>query len=152
VDQYYAAYLHHAADAAGRAYWVGQFLAGASETDIQTDILTSAEYQAAHAADDAFVAALYQDVLGHAPDTAGQAAWLNALHNGQSRQDVSQGLVSSVEKDLEVIDALYRSVLGRPADSAGEQNWLNQLRNGLLSLDGFAEALLGSAEFFMQAH
>src|SRR5262249_31141833 len=44
VDQYYATFLHRAADPVGRAGFVNLFLAGAGETDVARVFLTTAEY------------------------------------------------------------------------------------------------------------
>src|SRR5262249_52284344 len=84
VDQFYATYLHRTADASGRAFWVHDLLGGASEDQVAEGFLASAEYEQAHAGTDAFLAGLYADVLGRAPDPAGRGYWEAAAQGGLS--------------------------------------------------------------------
>src|SRR5262249_41771511 len=64
VDQLYLTLLHRPADPIGQTYWVNHLLGGMNEADVEAGILSSAEYQGEHPTDAAFVAGLYQDVLG----------------------------------------------------------------------------------------
>jgi hypothetical protein len=68
-----------------------------SEAAVETAFLESAEYQAEHASDAAFVSGLYQDVLGRTADPAGGAAWLAQLQGGVSRQQAIAAFLSSPE-------------------------------------------------------
>jgi hypothetical protein len=151
VDDYFHRFLHRDPDPVGRAALVGAFLAGANETAVETGILSSAEYQAAHVDDTAFVKGLYGDVLGRAPDAAGQAAWLAYLQAGASRAQVVQLFLSTREAYKNVVDGYYRAFLHRPADSAGELAWVTALQSGAASQEGVAEMILDSGEFLGQA-
>src|SRR5262249_57803766 len=71
VDQFYATYLHRAADASGRTFWVNALVGGMSEADVAAGFLASAEYRQAHASPTAYLFGLYADVLGPAPDPHG---------------------------------------------------------------------------------
>src|SRR5262249_40995909 len=82
VESYYEAYLHRQADAAGLQDWVEALLSGVSENDVALGFLSSVEYQVLHPSDTEFVEALYRDVLGRTPDSAGESGWTNALANG----------------------------------------------------------------------
>jgi len=117
VDQFYQEFLHRASDPAGRAYWINLFLSGAGEADVAAGFLATGEYQALHQSDAAFVAGLYQDVLGRTSDATGLAFWQNALRNGASRADVALALLTSAESSQRVLDRFYAQFLGRGVDT-----------------------------------
>lgn len=78
------------------------------------------------------VAALYQDLLGRAPDAAGAAYW-----GAKSPSSVFMGVSNSAEalaaaqaNPGEFIQGEYESVLGRPADPAGYSTWYGVLAPG----------------------
>jgi hypothetical protein len=148
VDQFYMTYLGRGADAAGRAFWVNAFLSGASEVDVIRGFLTSAEYQATHVTDISFVNGLYAQILGRTSDPAGQAAWLEALQSGLSRQALAQDFLTSAEADRRVVDEYYMLFLNRPADATGEQLWTKLLRNGGATFESLGETFLASDEYF----
>src|SRR5262249_55739229 len=148
VDQLYQTFLHRSPDAAGRALWVNALLAGSSELDVARMLLTSAEYQAAHGADAAFVMGLYSDVLGRAASSAEVAGWLQALQGGLSRDAVAQAFLTSREADLQIVDGFYRTYLQRPADPAGEQAAVAALQSGSLSPEALGEMFLASDEYY----
>jgi hypothetical protein len=148
VDQLYATYLHHPADAQSRVLWVNQLRAGLSEADVTQAILLSPEYAAAHATPAAFVAGLYGDVLGRAGDAGGTARWVAQLSGGGNRADVARAFLASPEAQRRAVDAYYQDFLHRPADAGGEAAWLSALAKRRLSTGQVAEALLASEEFF----
>jgi hypothetical protein len=152
VDQYYEGFLHRPADASGRTYWITAFQAGASEADVQTAFLLSPEYQAAHASDAAYLSGLYNDLLGRSIDSVGAAAWEQQLQHGATRGQVAQLILGSDEFNLRTIDGYYALLLHRTADSGGRQAWLYLLQHGQKSIDGVAEALLGSLEYSNWSH
>ncbi|MHB8736720.1 MAG: DUF4214 domain-containing protein, partial [Terriglobales bacterium] len=146
VDSYFQNYLGHTADAGGRAFWVNQFLAGASEIDVAAAFLNSPEFIQGHAGNTAFVTALYQDILGHAPDSAGLAFWTNALSSGGiSTAQVVRSILQSPESLTRLVDGFYSAFLHRPADTAGQAFWVGQLEAGL-SPTVVVESILGSPE------
>src|SRR5260370_28932764 len=103
--------LPGSADSAGRTPWVNAVLAGNSEIDVARMFLTSAEYQAAHSSDAAFVTGLYTDVLGRSPSAAEVAGWQQALRSGMSRAMVAQAFLTSREADLRLRNAFYMTYL-----------------------------------------
>jgi uncharacterized repeat protein (TIGR01451 family) len=148
VNQFYLTYLHRPADPVGGAWWWHNLLAGMSEADVISGILSSAEYQASHANDAAFVAGLYADVLGRAADPAGSAYWLKGLQGGVSRAQEAAAFLASREALLRVVDDDYTTFLNRPADSPGEMVFLSELMNGgPRQVEAVAVAILGSGEF-----
>ncbi|WP_210253442.1 Ig-like domain-containing protein [Antarcticirhabdus aurantiaca] len=72
---------------------------------VATSILASPEYTGKHGgtSDAAFIAELYQDALGRAPDTGGQAFYLDALSRGASRTDVALAVTQSPEAQVHLV-------------------------------------------------
>ena len=73
----------------------------------------------------------YFTFLGRGPDAGGLQAWVQALENGLTEEQVAFDFLDSPEYlskgDKNFVDQMYLSVLGRPFDAAGEANWLNLL-------------------------
>ncbi|RYV51367.1 SpoIID/LytB domain-containing protein [Pengzhenrongella frigida] len=78
----------------------------------------------------AVVKALYQDVLGRAPDAAGLAGWTNQLLVTGNPQVVTNGIVYSPERIATLIAAEYRGALHREPEAGGLQNWRLYLERG----------------------
>jgi subtilisin-like proprotein convertase family protein len=96
---------------------------------------------------EAFVTALYQDILGRTPGAAEIEGWTNTLDAGKSRQYVAFQIASSNEARTITISSDYQRLLGRPP-TATETN--DQL--AFLAAGNTEEALLanivGSTEYF----
>jgi hypothetical protein len=148
VDGYYSRYLHRAADPAGRSAAVNFLVAGGSEIALQQVLLTSAEYTNAHASNKAFVDGLYTDVLARPPDPSGEAAWIQALTNGQSRAAVAGAFLTSTENYRNIVDGFFIAYLHRGADPAGEAFWVGVLQADGGSTTPVAAGLFGSMEYY----
>lgn len=89
------------------------------------------------------VYALYEGLLGRAPDPIGGETWAAALNNGTSLHDVTQGILNSPEAQAHLnasdnasfIEQAYETVLGRHGDASGAQFWNTALNNGLSRTD-----------------
>ena len=101
----------------------------------------------------AFVARLYQDVLGRAPDAGGLAGWAAFLHqqcDANGLGVVANGFFDSLEfRNRPVtlpglVTALYRALLAREPEAAGLEYWVDVLRQDWLAL---ARSLVESPEF-----
>ena len=77
-----------------------------------------------------FVAALYRDVLGRAPDAAGSSNWVAQLQAGASQQQVAQAFWESSEHRTLEVTGYYQSLLQRTPDAAGLANWVSALQAG----------------------
>jgi hypothetical protein len=148
VNQFYMKFLNRPADAAGRASFVNALLAGTPENAVELAILSSAEFSALHSSNANFVAALYQDVLGRAPDTAGMAFWQNALATGTTRTAAAMAFLNSVEANVRLINQDYALFLKRSPDQAGELAWLALAQTSQGFTEQLAVGLLSSDEFF----
>src|SRR5262249_6724842 len=93
-------------------------------------ILGSAEFYARSqtlvgfgSADERYVQALYQVLLGRTGEAAGVAAWAQALPSIGARGEAF-GFLSSTEYRTDLADAYYSALLHRPAD-AGLSGWVS---------------------------
>lgn len=144
VDAYYQHYLRRNSDTGGRSMFVQQFLAGASEDDIERQFLTSVEYGNAHTSDALFLEGLYQDVLGRLSDSAGRDFWLN--QPGATRDTVANSFLKSAEANEDEVDAFFNGALNRDADSQGAAFWTAALSAGA-STTALAVGFYASPEY-----
>jgi hypothetical protein len=95
---------------------------------------------------EAFVTALYRDVLKRAPDTAGFQFWVEQLQAGATRATVANAFETSAEyRGLEV-DQFYDTFFHRSADPSGRGLWVNALVAGRSEAD-VVVAFLTSTEY-----
>ena len=105
----YIAYFNRAPDAVGLDYWAAQLAGGMSLPQIAASFFVQPETVAQYPADqpiETFVDAVYHNVLGRAPDTAGKAYWVDQLAHGASQPTFL----------LAIIDGA-RASTGSPADA-----------------------------------
>lgn len=95
---------------------------------------------------EAFVTALYRDVLGRLPDPGGFSFWVQQLQAGASRATVALAFEISLEYRTLEVDQFYRALLHRAADAAGEALWVSALVNGRSEAD-VVVAFLTSVEY-----
>ena len=98
IIELYIAYFNRAPDAIGVAYWATQYAEGLSLQHMAESFFDQAETRETYAGvvsaagelvdPDAFVTAVYDNVLGRAPDQAGFNFWTNVLANSP---DVTPG-------------------------------------------------------------
>jgi hypothetical protein len=99
----YLNYLNREPSAAELTEWVRNLRRGVSAADVQANFLGSNEYYARYGNNpNNFLAGLYQDVLGRAPDAAGVANWLNRLqvHRGD-RVKVALEFLQAAQGELQ---------------------------------------------------
>jgi hypothetical protein len=103
----------------------------------------------------AFVAGLYQDVLGRAGSEAELTYWVDALTAEENQQTAAQaigGFVFSKEATSKPVDddafvnMLYKVFMGREADAEGLAYWKGQLADGA-AREAVFNGFLGSEEF-----
>jgi len=95
---------------------------------------------------DAFVTALYRDVLERLPDAPGFSFWVQQLQAGLSRTAVALAFETCAEyRGLEV-DQLYQTFLHRPSDLSGRAFWVKALVSGESEAD-VVVAFLTSSEY-----
>jgi hypothetical protein len=124
------------------------FLTGGTVEQIETSILSSAEYflRRGGGSNAGFVAAIYHDVLERAPDAAGKRSWEQALGHGLGRSQVATAILDSAEAGALVVTALYHRLLHRSADSAGLVALVRVFQGSVV--DAVLQVIAGSEEYF----
>ena len=91
--------LDRTVDQAGLAFVQSAVSQGGTALQIAQDFVAAQEFQALHGmqSDTAFVASLYQDGLGRAPDQAGSSFYSGVLSSSGSRADVLADIATSSE-------------------------------------------------------
>lgn len=80
----------------------------------------------------AYVAAVYDDFLGRAPDAGGLEFWASRIERGTiSRASFAGQLARSNEYATKVVTRAYQDVLGRAPDPSGRAYWASRVRDGL---------------------
>jgi FKBP-type peptidyl-prolyl cis-trans isomerase len=146
VGQLYEKYLNRAADPAGLSFWSAA-LASESEAQVAAGIIASAEfYNAAGGTASGFLSALYQDALGRAVDSSGEAAYTALLDAGTSRATVANDVLTSPEYRTDLVEGFYETYLHRAADAGGLSYWVGQLDQGASTQDVIA-GFVSAAEY-----
>ncbi|MCR9127135.1 MAG: DUF4214 domain-containing protein [Rhodobacteraceae bacterium] len=168
VYRLYLATLNREADVTGHRDWSTLLFTGErSLPQIAEGFVGSVEFQSTYGAlDDAgFVALMYRNVLGRAPDADGLQGWLGALAAGADRADVVLGFSESPEFGQATqpraesfalthtaqlwsddVFRLYQATLAREPDPGGFALWVAQLGQGTPYADVVA-GFVGSPEF-----
>jgi hypothetical protein len=125
-------------------------LASIRRAELIAGVTGSAEYFGnAGGTNNLFLDAVYQDLLGRAPDPQGRAYWNAQFAAGTPRNAVADFFATSPERFGIVVDEAYQQFLGRNPDASGRSYWIGQLRAGLPE-EKLYGLLIGSEEFFAQ--
>jgi uncharacterized repeat protein (TIGR01451 family) len=156
-DEYYIDYvirpaylklLDRASEVGGEIYWTGQMDAGVTDQQLEADLVSSPEFYAnAGGTNPAWVDAIYELLLGRAPDSNGESYWASQLAAGQTLNQVAEGIAGSQENNTQLINDDYFHYLGRAADSGGLAYWLQQFADGQTNEDVIA-GFTGSTEYY----
>lgn len=97
----YQAAFARVPDQGGLSYWQEQYEAGASLEAIAANFISSAEFQGLYSdtlsSNQAFVEALYANVLGRSPDAGGLAYWTERMDNGLTQAQTLAFMADSQE-------------------------------------------------------
>lgn len=131
VENGYLQVLGRDADPSGLAYWTNYLAHGGNVDQMTGSLAGSLEYTSNYGTNyDAFVKAVYQTLLGHAPDAAGESYWDAQLAAGNPMWHVAASISHSPEwyQNRVTYDYVYYHV-GMP-DAGGLGFWANQLQHG----------------------
>ncbi len=145
VDLLYQNVLNRAADAEGRAFWLGLLDGGTPRADLIVEFSESAEMinrtatSAPQPATANRVWRLYRAYFVRSADQAGLDYWHRLHWEGLPIETISAQFSASTEfqnrygslDDGQFIDLVYLNVLGRSADAEGRTFWLGQLGGGV---------------------
>jgi len=98
-------------------------------------------------ANERYVAAAYQDILGREVDADALAHWSAQLDQGVSTVQFTNALTHSNEYYGDLIQSAYQRFLGRAADSQGLLAWTHAMRAGLTD-ERLEAGFVGSQEFY----
>lgn len=145
ADLFRAAF-NRAIDPSGKAYWANQ-LKTLSRPEVLARLTGSSEYyRKAGGTIPTFVDAVYQSVLGRAPDAAGRAYWIGKLQKGTSVQAVARSLTASSEYRRKQVNASFLRLLDR-APATGERDyWTTKIATTRIEV--LLATLGASAEYY----
>jgi YVTN family beta-propeller protein len=150
VQKLYQDTLGRPGDPGGVTYWVNKIRTGkVSVAGAAASFYASSEYYTrAGGTDDAWVARLYQALLGRTPDAGGKAYWVGQTA-AKGRVNVAGRLFQSPESARSRVRGLYQRLLGRNPDSAGLAYWAGKVvHTGDVAL---AANLASSSEYLTRA-
>lgn len=149
VTPAYVKYLGRAPDQQGLAYWVDQMQNhGLTDERLEAGFIGSPEfYTHTGGTNKAWVDGMYQDLLGRAPDSAGESYWLEQLAAGASRADVAYGFAAGRERESQRITDDYMHYLGRSPDEQGLNFWVDQFAAGMTN-EQVITGFVASDEYF----
>src|SRR5262249_33482109 len=125
--------------------WVPLMRQGATDEQVLAGFAGSAEYyQRAGGTDQAWLNALYHDLLGRGADDAGASQWLQGLASGISRTSIAYGFATSAERESMMIIHDYQQLLGRTPAAFELASWETAFQNGMTDeqiVVGFASSV-----------
>lgn len=128
IDQMYDDTLGRDADDEGFRYWKGVYESGRLLSDIAALIYSSDEYFSnSGGTNRAYVAALFEAVLGRAATAEDRESWAGRLDAGEPRPAVVSELYRSGEARRHRVADLYHVLLGRGPDEGGLFYWADRL-------------------------
>jgi hypothetical protein len=146
VTDLYEATLGRAPDPAGLRYWTGQLASGRrTVAQAAASFYGSPEHlRRSGGTVEAWIADLYDEVLGRAPDASGLAYWVRRTA-AIGRERVAASFYESPESRRTRVRTLYEHLLDRAPDPSGLAHWSARVqREGDLAL---AVSLVSSAEY-----
>jgi hypothetical protein len=153
VQSWYHQFLGRDAVNGEEQGWVNLLLRGEAEEQVLAGILSSGEFYAraqtlisSGTADQRWIAAMYQVLLGRMASSAEISDWTTIL-TSSDRQTVSLAFLESAEFRIDTITAFYANLLGRAPDAPGLNAWV---MSGI-DMEHVREGFEASAEFVNDA-
>ena len=148
IEQAYQHFLGRDADNAGMIFWLNMMKGGLTIEQLESQFIGSPEYyQHSGDTDLLWVDHMYFDLLGRAPDTAGQTFWINALAGGDARALVALGFANSSEHESIIVRDDYQTYLSRQPAPAEVNYWVSQFEQGVNN-ENVVAGFIASDEYF----
>jgi hypothetical protein len=96
---------------------------------------------------DAYIGAVYRDLLGRPADATGLSFWRTYLNNGGSRTGMAAQILATGEARSLLVQSFYNTYLGRPAAPAECAGLIGLLNQGATDSQGRG-VVLGSLEYY----
>ena len=122
-----------------------------AENGFGANVVQSFSLSVRETANQLYVDAVYQNLLGHAPDPVGLASWSGQLDRGDSRTTIINLFDHSSWYFSSIIQSRYQQFLGRTVDSGGLAFWIQQTVDGLTD-EQFETSLIASPEYYQHAN
>jgi hypothetical protein len=129
VQTWYLTYLGRQVQGGEEIGWVAQLQSGQSEEQVLAQILGSQEFfnhaqtgRSGGTANQNYVKALYQLLLGRSASDSELAGWVSALP-GLGAQGVALAVLQSQEGRTDLFEGYYNALLHRPASAAEVDGW-----------------------------
>ncbi len=109
----YQAAFNRTPDLPGLGYWIGQMDKGQSLNQVAASFVISAEFKqlyGANISDNAFLTALYSNVLHRTPDQAGFDYWNGQVSKGMTRADILASFSESTENQVQVVAKIQNGI------------------------------------------
>jgi len=146
IQAMYQKYLGRGSDTAGLSAHLTYLAAGGTWDGLRTTFLGSNEYyRRAGGSANAFLAALYRDVMGRAIDPVGQSEFGRLLRN-EDRDTVAKRLLATDEAQNKKVTDIYDALLDRSA-SAGEVDFYADLLSRGMREEQVVSAFVASPEY-----
>jgi len=112
VQQFYTSILGRPADSIGLVDFTGLLAGGATDEQVAAALYGSPEFFQLHGStNNGFLAAVYQDALGRAPDDSGLAVFMALLAGGGTRLQVANAILASTEYRQDNVESLFEKLL-----------------------------------------
>lgn len=148
IQKAYNDFLARSPDSAGLAFWLNQMKHGLTDEQLEAGFIGSPEfYEHGGGSDRSWVNEMYFDLLGRAPDAAGEAFWVNGLAHGADRAGVAAGFAASAEREGIAVQGDYRTYLGRSASQVEIDSWVQAFQGGMTN-EAVVAGFVASPEYF----
>jgi hypothetical protein len=149
ITHVYEWYLFRAPDPLGLNNWLAYLKSGGNVRDMKLNLLGSAEYFQVRggSTNTGFLTALYNDLLGRAPDPVGLNDFGQQLDAGVPRTTIAHVIYLSPEGLTRLINYFYVRYLGRSVDALGLQNNSATMAAGATE-EFVINGLVSSQEFY----
>ena len=147
VDAAYQLILGRASDPTGRQVFVNALMSGQiGELGLDNILFNSTEFALRNNTSNAFISAVYVDMLGRTPSIGEEANW-QAILATFGTNFVTTSIITSAESFGRIITQFYSTFLSRTPDSGGFSSFLSALQTGQGTVEAVAVAILGSPEY-----
>jgi hypothetical protein len=153
TKQLFQHYLGRTADSAGLTFFSSFLSSGNTLEQAATQIVSSPEYfnGKGKGNNTSWLASVFQDALGRAPDAAASSFFGNQLSGGASLATVAGEIFGSTEYQQRTVDIFFQDFLRRHADSSGSSFFTGFYAAGVVNGSDpdarIIAALLGSTEY-----
>ncbi|MGH7138163.1 MAG: DUF4214 domain-containing protein, partial [Pirellulales bacterium] len=101
--------------------------------------------------DQNYVQEMYRDLFDRQAEPTGRQDWVGLLESGVPRVTVAYEMIkvaTSEEFQIDMVNSLYQQYLHRAPDAGGQNFWVAYLYSPGGTIEGMAEALIGSNEYY----